>query len=138
MQVLVLSLFSLNMKKKLRLSGIKCLALGLTAQAGFRSGSDSSGLVLKHCVYRPSDLEVQLVTEEQGRPQSNALSFKGRAEEEGFGNADPQALNCNLATQAFLCVITPQPAMQSYPPWQEALRELCHSLPQGKSGHTLL
>ena len=32
---------------------------------------------------------------------------------DGSGNANPQALNCNLATQGFLCVITPHwPGME--------------------------
>lgn len=78
---------------------------------GIRTGSDSKGLVRKHCARLPSDLEVQLVTEKQVRPQSNELiSLKGRAGVDGSRNADPQALNCNLATQGSLCVITPHPA----------------------------
>ena len=65
LQVPVPSPFSCTMKR-LRLGGMKRLALGLPAQAGtpeFKSGPDSRGPALQHCVPLPSDSEVPLVTE---------------------------------------------------------------------------
>lgn len=60
-----------------------------------------------------SDSEAQSVMEKQERPQSCEFSsFKGRAAVDSSGNKDPQALNCNLATQGFLCVSVPHPARQ--------------------------
>lgn len=100
---------------------------------GVRTGSHSRGLALKHCARRPSDSEVQLVTEKQVRPQSNELlSLKGRAGVDGSRNADPQALSCNLATQGFLCVITPHPAGHREACGGRRLRELWPFSPPGE------
>lgn len=82
-------------------------------------------------VHSASDSEVQSVMEKQGRSQSNELSLlKGRAGVAGSGNTDPQALNCNLATQGFSC---------NYSPPSQAERCVAggncgHSLTQGRSG----
>lgn len=79
------------------------------------------------------------MTEKQVRPQSNELlSLKGRAGVDGSRNADPQALSCNLATQGFLCVITPHLPGTEKPAVAGGSGTYGHSHPQGKSVYTLL